>query len=135
MQTKDVSVDINGKTETRELTSSGATGELEVDGKVIKVHPQCVIRIGKVVESAAVGELFARPAHPYTVGLFNSLPHVGGRGGVLKPIPGVVPSLVNLPPGCAFQERCFRRYEACRQEPPWRDIAPGHHARCWAPLE
>ena len=94
-----------------------------------------VMYAGKVVESAEVGELFTRPAHPYTVGLFNSLPHVGGRGGVLKPIPGVVPSLVNLPPGCAFQERCFRRYDACRAQPPWRDIAPGHHARCWAPLE
>jgi len=94
-----------------------------------------VMYAGKVVESAEVGELFARPAHPYTVGLFNSLPHVGGRGGVLKPIPGVVPSLVNLLPGCAFQERCFRRHDACRKEPPWRDIAPGHHARCWAPLE
>jgi oligopeptide/dipeptide ABC transporter ATP-binding protein len=94
-----------------------------------------VMYAGKMVESAEVGELFARPAHPYTVGLFNSLPHVGGRGGVLKPIPGVVPSLVNLPPGCAFQERCFRRQDACRAEPPWRDIAPGHHARCWAPLE
>jgi peptide/nickel transport system ATP-binding protein/oligopeptide transport system ATP-binding protein len=94
-----------------------------------------VMYAGKVVESAEVGELFARPAHPYTVGLFNSLPHVGGRGGVLKPIPGVVPSLFNLPPGCAFQERCFHRHDACRAEPPWRDIAPGHHARCWAPLE
>jgi oligopeptide/dipeptide ABC transporter ATP-binding protein len=94
-----------------------------------------VMYAGKVIESAAVGELFARPAHPYTVGLFNSLPHVGGRGGVLKPIPGVVPSLANLPPGCAFQERCFRRQDVCRAEPPWRDIAPGHHARCWAPLE
>jgi len=94
-----------------------------------------VMYAGKVVESAEVGELFARPAHPYTVGLFNSLPHVGGRGGVLKPIPGVVPSLVNLPSGCAFQERCFRRQDACRAEPPWRDMAPGHRARCWAPLE
>jgi peptide/nickel transport system ATP-binding protein/oligopeptide transport system ATP-binding protein len=94
-----------------------------------------VMYAGKVVESAEVGELFARPAHPYTVGLFNSLPHVGGRGGVLKPIPGVVPTLVNLPSGCAFQERCFRRHDACHAQPPWRDIAPGHHARCWAPLE
>jgi len=47
----------------------------------------------------------------------------------------VVPSLANLPPGCAFQERCLRRHEACGEEPPWREIAPGHHARCWKPLE
>ena len=94
-----------------------------------------VMYAGKVVESAGVEALFHRPAHPYTVGLFNSLPRVGGRAGVLKPIPGVVPNLVDLPPGCAFQERCFKRHEACREEPPWRPIAPGHHARCWKPVE
>ncbi len=94
-----------------------------------------VMYAGKAVESAGVEALFRRPAHPYTVGLFNSLPRAGGRAGALNPIPGVVPSLVNLPPGCAFQERCFRRHAACREEPPWRAIAPGHHARCWQPSE
>ena len=94
-----------------------------------------VMYAGKVVERAGVDELFGRPAHPYTVGLFNSLPRIGGRAGGLKPIPGVVPSLANLPHGCAFQDRCFRRREACGEEPPWREIAPGHHARCWEPLE
>ena len=93
-----------------------------------------VMYAGKIVELAAVGEIFNRPAHPYTVGLFNSLPGVGGREGGLKPIPGVVPSLANLPPGCAFQDRCFRRHAACSEEPPWQSIAPGHHARCWKPL-
>jgi len=94
-----------------------------------------VMYAGKVVESAGVDELFSRPAHPYTVGLFNSLPRVGGRSGGLKPIPGVVPSLAGLPPGCVFQDRCFRRHAACGEEPPWCEIAPGHHARCWKPLE
>jgi len=93
-----------------------------------------VMYAGKIVESAAVGEIFSRPAHPYTVGLFNSLPGVGGRGGGLNPIPGAVPSLASLPPGCAFQDRCFRRHAACDAEPPWQPIAPGHHARCWKPL-
>jgi oligopeptide/dipeptide ABC transporter ATP-binding protein len=94
-----------------------------------------VMYAGKVVESAGAEALFSRPAHPYTVGLFNSLPRGGGRGGVLKPIPGVVPSLANLPSGCAFQDRCFRRHAACGEEPPWREIAPGHRARCWSPME
>jgi oligopeptide/dipeptide ABC transporter ATP-binding protein len=94
-----------------------------------------VMYAGKVVESAAVDAIFNRPVHPYTVGLFNSLPRVGGREGGLRPIPGVVPSLADLPPGCAFQERCFRRHAACGEEPPWRPIAPGHYARCWKPLE
>jgi oligopeptide/dipeptide ABC transporter ATP-binding protein len=94
-----------------------------------------VMYAGKVVESAKVDVLFSRPAHPYTVGLFNSLPRVGVRAGALKPIPGVVPSLVDLPPGCSFEDRCFQRYDACREEPPWREVGPGHHARCWRPLE
>ncbi|MFO7707449.1 MAG: ABC transporter ATP-binding protein [Desulfobacterales bacterium] len=93
-----------------------------------------VMYAGKAVESAGVDALFNRPAHPYTVGLFNSLPRVGGRAGVLKPIPGAVPSLANLPPGCAFQDRCFQRLEACREEPPWQQMAVGHRARCWKPL-
>jgi oligopeptide/dipeptide ABC transporter ATP-binding protein len=94
-----------------------------------------VMYAGKIVERAEVDAIFCRPAHPYTVGLFNSLPGLGGREGGLKPIPGVVPSLSSLPPGCAFKDRCFRRHAACDAEPPWQLIAPGHHARCWKPLE
>jgi peptide/nickel transport system ATP-binding protein/oligopeptide transport system ATP-binding protein len=93
-----------------------------------------VMYAGRIVERATVDEIFSRPAHPYTVGLFNSLPRVGGREGALRPIPGAVPSLADLPSGCAFQERCFRRHAVCGEEPPWREIAPGHHARCWKPL-
>jgi len=93
-----------------------------------------VMYAGKIVELAAVDAIFSRPAHPYTVGLFNSLPGAGGREGGLKPIPGAVPSLASLPPGCAFQDRCFRRHAACGAEPPWQPIAPGHFARCWKPL-
>jgi oligopeptide/dipeptide ABC transporter ATP-binding protein len=93
-----------------------------------------VMYAGRVVESAAVAELYRHPAHPYTVGLFESRPRPGGEG-ALRPIPGVVPSLADLPPGCAFQDRCFRRHERCGEDPPWREIAPGHRARCWQPLE
>ncbi len=93
-----------------------------------------VMYAGRIVELATVDEIFSRPAHPYTVGLFNSLPRVGCREGALTPIPGAVPSLADLPSGCAFQERCFRRHAVCGEEPPWREIAPGHHARCWKPL-
>jgi peptide/nickel transport system ATP-binding protein/oligopeptide transport system ATP-binding protein len=94
-----------------------------------------VMYAGRVVESAAVAELYRRPAHPYTVGLFESRPRAGGREGVLRPIPGVVPSLADLPPGCAFQDRCFQRHGRCGEDPPWHEVAPGHHARCWRPLE
>jgi peptide/nickel transport system ATP-binding protein/oligopeptide transport system ATP-binding protein len=92
-----------------------------------------VMYAGRVVEGAAVAELFRRPAHPYTVGLFESRPR-SGREGTLRPIPGVVPSLADLPPGCAFQDRCFQRHDRCVEDPPWLEVAPGHHARCWKPL-
>lgn len=94
-----------------------------------------VMYAGNVVESADVKELFANPAHPYTVSLFKSLPKIGGRDGALKAIPGVVPSLLNLPKGCAFQKRCFKTESRCQQAPPWREITPGHRVRCWKPVE
>jgi len=94
-----------------------------------------VMYAGKVVESADVKELFANPAHPYTVSLFKSLPKIGGRDGALEAIPGMVPSLLNLPKGCAFQERCFKTESRCQQAPPWREITPSHMVRCWEPVE
>ncbi len=94
-----------------------------------------VMYTGRIVEEADVRTLFRRAAHPYTVGLFQSLPQVGGRRGKLKPIPGVVPSLLRLPPGCAFQERCLRSGDQCRQEPPWTVVGPEHRVRCWHPVE
>jgi oligopeptide/dipeptide ABC transporter ATP-binding protein len=94
-----------------------------------------VMYAGKLVESADVGELFAHPTHPYTVGLFKSLPKIGGREGMLRPIPGVVPGLLNLPPGCAFQDRCFNASAECRQDPLWREVRPNHWIRCWNPVE
>ena len=105
-------------------------------GVVAEICRQVVVMYaGKLVERAEVGALFARPAHPYTVGLFESLPKIGGRQGVLRPIPGVVPSLLNLPPGCAFQDRCFNASGECRQDPLWQEVAPGHRIRCWNPVE
>jgi oligopeptide/dipeptide ABC transporter ATP-binding protein len=104
-------------------------------GVVAEICRQVVVMYaGKLVESAGVGELFAHPAHPYTVGLFESLPKIGGRQGVLRSIPGMVPSLLNLPPGCAFQDRCFNASGECRQDPLWREVAPGHRIRCWNPV-
>jgi oligopeptide/dipeptide ABC transporter ATP-binding protein len=90
-----------------------------------------VMYAGKVVESADVGELFARPSHPYTVGLFNSLPKIGGA---LHPIPGVVPSLLHLPVGCAFRERCGVGDGGCAEQPPWRELRTGHWVRCGKPM-
>ncbi|MGA8020444.1 MAG: ABC transporter ATP-binding protein, partial [Desulfobacterales bacterium] len=94
-----------------------------------------VMYTGRIVEEADVGTLFRKAAHPYTVGLFQSLPKLGGRRNKLTPIPGTVPSLLRLPPGCSFQDRCFRSDNQCRQDPPWAKIGLGHWARCWHPVE
>ncbi|RYE93440.1 MAG: ABC transporter ATP-binding protein, partial [Myxococcales bacterium] len=96
-----------------------------------------VLYAGRVVEEAAVGELFARPMHPYTRGLLRSIPPVGSSlPGAVKPrrlptIEGVVPDLLALPPGCRFAPRCPMRQDICdREEPALRDVAPGRRSRC-----
>jgi oligopeptide/dipeptide ABC transporter ATP-binding protein len=90
-----------------------------------------VMYAGRIVEQAEVGELFTRPLHPYTVGLFRSLPKIGGIGSRLTPIPGSVPSLIGLPPGCAFHDRCSRAQPLCREAaPPWEETFPDHFSRC-----
>jgi peptide/nickel transport system ATP-binding protein len=91
-----------------------------------------VMYAGQIVETAPVGTLFAQPAHPYTRGLLNCIP-VRGRqqpGTHLTAIPGVVPSLLGDPSGCAFANRCALASDACAQTPPFAEIEAGHRVRC-----
>ena len=81
-------------------------------------HEIAVMYAGKVVEHADTQELFAAPRHPYTRGLLRSLPSQRNRGERLPTIPGIVPDLRALPPGCRFQDRCDRVTDACRVEEP-----------------
>jgi peptide/nickel transport system ATP-binding protein len=94
-----------------------------------------VMYAGRKVEEAAVNDLFDRPRHPYTRGLMNSIPRLGGKLGVgrrLAEIPGLVPSLREPIPGCAFATRCAHAVERCRIEaPPLEAKAPGHTVACW----
>ncbi len=96
-----------------------------------------VMYAGKVVEEAPVGELFARPRHPYTQGLIRSIPRLdadGARADRLEAIAGVVPSLVDPAPGCRFAPRCrFARQICTAATPPLREIAPGHKVACVLP--
>jgi oligopeptide/dipeptide ABC transporter ATP-binding protein len=96
-----------------------------------------VMYAGRVVESAAVEELFARPMHPYTRGLLESIPRPSAGGPRrLRTIEGMVPDLRRLPPGCRFADRCPLRVEACtREEPPLEEAAPGRLSRCWRAQE
>ncbi len=99
-------------------------------------HRVAIMYAGRIVESAAREAVFSRPYHPYTIGLLDSLPSAAGgaRGGRLNVIPGAVPDLADLPPGCSFEPRCPRRREICRREaPPSEAKGEGHFARCWVP--
>ncbi len=93
-----------------------------------------VMYAGKVVEEATVADLFANPRHPYTQGLIRSIPRIDTAAQAkqrLEAIKGMVPSLVDPPPGCRFAPRCkFARDECTRGVPPLREVRPGHRAAC-----
>ena len=91
-----------------------------------------VMYAGKVVEEAPVNELFEAPKHPYTQGLLASIPVLGEVRDKLAVIPGSVPSLRNLPPGCRFAGRCPHVMEICREkEPELLRISETRTSRCW----
>lgn len=106
-------------------------------GIVAKVCDRvAVMYAGKIVETAALRELFNNPAHPYTVALMNSLPKLEKKLDRLYSIEGQPPELRDMAPGCAFAPRCLQAREICRQEnPPEYSIGRDHSIRCWLPVE
>jgi oligopeptide/dipeptide ABC transporter ATP-binding protein len=91
-----------------------------------------VMYAGRIVEQAGIVDLFDHPLHPYTRGLMASIPKPGQTGRVrLKTIPGSVPRLENLPPGCTFAPRCDIKTARCETDPDLIEVAPGHLVRCW----
>ncbi len=94
----------------------------------------CVMYAGRIVEQGRVDDLLDHPAHPYTDGLIRSVPSANPRGRPLHQIPGMTPSLMSLPPGCAFRQRCPRADGVCAQMPDMTPQGQGRLARCWHPL-
>jgi oligopeptide/dipeptide ABC transporter ATP-binding protein len=94
-----------------------------------------IMYAGKIVERANTEAIFNKPFHPYTVGLLNSLPSVGGaKKKRLDAIPGVVPNPLNLPSGCRFRDRCPKAADACAQSEPQLVVKePGHSVACHFP--
>jgi oligopeptide/dipeptide ABC transporter ATP-binding protein len=95
-----------------------------------------VMYAGRIVEQADVATLFGEPKHPYTMGLIGSVPVLGQIKDKLHVIPGTVPNLIDLPPGCKFAPRCQARLEhnlaiCTQQEPELRLAEPRHTVRCW----
>jgi peptide/nickel transport system ATP-binding protein len=93
----------------------------------------CVMYAGRIVEQGAIDEVLDRPVHPYTRGLLGSVPGHNTRGKRLFQIPGMTPSLLNLPQGCAFQARCPNADGACQAEPAIEEPVPGRKVRCFHP--
>ncbi len=87
---------------------------------------------GRICEQAPVRQLFRDPRHPYTRGLMRSLPRLDRAGKTrLEAIPGTPPNLLQIPPGCAFADRCRERLDECRQlQPPLTESAPHHRVAC-----
>ncbi|TCU21180.1 peptide/nickel transport system ATP-binding protein [Rhizobium azibense] len=100
-------------------------------------HRVAVMYAGRIVEEGPVGEVFRHPKHPYTIGLLASMPRLGDAtrmklaGEKLAAIPGMVPSLMKMPPGCAFSPRCRFAIDACcAAVPPLDDVNAQHKSRC-----
>lgn len=94
-----------------------------------------VMYCGKIVESGPARDVIDSGAHPYTVGLINSIPDLEKNKKRLDTIPGIVPNMFDLPSGCYFSPRCPYAKDICRCEmPALREIAPGHKAACHFPL-
>lgn len=95
-----------------------------------------VMHAGEIVEESPVSNLFDTPLHPYTKGLIGSIPVLGDVRERLDVIPGSVPNLINLPPGCRFAPRCRARIEnnlsiCTEKHPNLTEISDGHKVRCW----
>ena len=93
-----------------------------------------VMYAGRIVEYAEVVQFFTAPKHPYTLGLMDSIPKMDDvpPDRLLKAIPGVVPSLLSLPEGCSFQDRCTYTFDRCLADsPPLFEAGSGHLVRCW----
>jgi oligopeptide/dipeptide ABC transporter ATP-binding protein len=125
---------LNELRRTRELAVLLITHDLGVVAEV--ADRVAVMYTGRIVEETPVGELFARPKHPYTEGLLRSVPKLSSsdvqKAGRLQSIEGTVPKLTQLPPGCHFAPRCPHRMPRCTEGEriPFYELEGGARVRC-----
>ena len=91
-----------------------------------------VVYAGEIVEYGTAEHIFDNPKHPYTNGLFDSLPKLTSNESRLKPIPGLMPDPTNLSKGCKFSDRCRFATDKCKEvAPPVSEIESGHFVKCF----
>jgi len=128
----DVTIQAQVLTMIKELRNRLGTSMLMITHNLGIVAKTCddvaVMYAGEIVEAGTVEDLFlAKRHHPYTEGLFGSIPSLTSRATRLTPIPGLMPDPCALPKGCAFEERCAHRMDICLQEHP-RNATEGTHS-------
>jgi len=126
----------------RKLQSEFKAGMILITHDLGVVAEMCdevvVMYAGKIIESGTVEDIFYRPKHPYTRGLLDSIPHFdsGKKLEKLRTIPGLVPSLMNLPKGCRFYDRCKKRRDNCTLAmPALIPMSETQKAACYYPLQ
>lgn len=93
-----------------------------------------VIYAGEIVEIGTARDVFKHMSHPYTIGMFDSLPDLNSSSKRLKLIPGLMPDPTDLPKGCKFAPRCAHCTQACMEAPvPLKELEPGHYCHCLYP--
>jgi peptide/nickel transport system ATP-binding protein len=131
----DVTIQAQVLTMIKELRNRLGTSMLMITHNLGIVAKTCddvaVMYAGEIVESGTVEDLFLDGRHhPYTDGLFGSIPNLNSRAARLTPIPGLMPDPTNLPKGCAFEERCPHRMDICRERHPQRSTDGTHSILC-----
>lgn len=126
-QILDLIEDIKDKTNTSVIL---ITHDL---GVVAQVCTRVIVMYGgRIMEEAAVEDLYRNPSHPYTQGLLQSLPaRVSSVNERLMPIEGSPPTLIDPPSGCPFRDRCKHAFERCHERPPMFQVGEGHYSACW----
>ncbi|MBR3400786.1 MAG: ABC transporter ATP-binding protein [Parasporobacterium sp.] len=119
----------------RELKEKFGTALLLITHDFGVVADSCdncaVMYAGEIIEMGTTKQVFEHPTHPYTIGLFGSLPDLDKEVDRLKPIPGLMCDPMDLPQYCSFYDRCERHCDRCKEgEPPTVEIEPGHFVRC-----
>ena len=119
----------------RELNKKNQTTTILITHDLGVVAEMCeevaVIYAGEIVEAGSLEDIFERPSHPYTLGLFGALPELDKKVEWLSPIEGLPPDPTDLPKGCKFNPRCKYATEACLQgDVPAVELTPGHICRC-----